>query len=86
MTEAIRFRQYAKETMNWSYRVKDAGEKRALTELACIWACAAMISDRFERGCATAGTPLMPKHLGAVVLQVRGTFGPAGVAAANDPK
>jgi hypothetical protein len=48
MTEATEFRLYAREAMNVSLSVKDESEKRALIELAFIWAAAAAISEKSE--------------------------------------
>jgi hypothetical protein len=49
MTEAAEFRLYAREAMNWSLGAKGVSEKRALTELGCTWAYAAIISERLGR-------------------------------------
>jgi hypothetical protein len=49
MTETAEFRLYAREAMNVSLSVKDASEKRALIELAYIWAAAAMTSEKSRR-------------------------------------
>jgi hypothetical protein len=46
MTEGSVFRQYAKEAMRDSSKATSENEKRALSELACTWAEAAMASDR----------------------------------------
>jgi hypothetical protein len=46
MTEASVFRQYAEEAMRDSSNATSNNEKRALSELACTWAEAAMASDR----------------------------------------
>jgi hypothetical protein len=40
------FRQYAKEGMHGSCKVKDGNEKQALVDLALTWAQAALMSDR----------------------------------------
>jgi hypothetical protein len=49
MTEATEFRLYAREAMNVSLTVEDESEKNALTDLAWIWASAALISERCGR-------------------------------------
>jgi hypothetical protein len=46
MSEANTFRQYAEEAVRESAQATDDNDKRALTDLACIWAQAAMISER----------------------------------------
>jgi len=40
------FRQYAKEGMHGSCKVKDGNEKQALVDLALTWAQTALMSDR----------------------------------------
>ena len=46
MTEADLFRQYAKEAMRSSSKSTNENEKRDLVGLACIWARAALASER----------------------------------------
>jgi hypothetical protein len=46
MSEAVLFRQHAKETMDGSSKVKDENEKQALVDVAFTWALAALMSDR----------------------------------------
>jgi hypothetical protein len=46
MTEADLFRQYAKETMHSSSKSINEDERRNLEGLACIWAQAALTSER----------------------------------------
>ena len=46
MNEADLFRQYAKEAMHGSSKAPSDNEKRSLTDLACTWAQAALMSDR----------------------------------------
>jgi hypothetical protein len=46
MSEANLFRQYAKEAIHGSSKATNEDEKRSLTDLACIWAQAALMSDR----------------------------------------
>lgn len=46
MSEASHFRQYAEEALRWVSESTSEEEKRTLTELACIWAQAALQSDR----------------------------------------
>ncbi len=48
MTEATQFRQYAREAMAWSHCFKDESQKRALIEVACTWAYAAVVSEKRE--------------------------------------
>ena len=49
MREANLFRQYAKEAIHGSSKVKSQNEKRALIDLACTWAKAAVASERVWR-------------------------------------
>jgi len=46
MSEASQFRQYAEEALLWVAQSKTEEEKQTLTELACIWAQAAAVSER----------------------------------------
>jgi hypothetical protein len=46
MSDADLFRQYAKEAMHGSSMVTSENEKRALIDLACTWAQAALMSER----------------------------------------
>ena len=46
MSEASQFRQYAEEALRWVRESTTEEEKRTLTELACIWAQAALQSER----------------------------------------
>ena len=46
MSEAVLFRQHAKEAMDGSSKVKDENEKQALVDVAFTWALAALMSDR----------------------------------------
>ena len=46
MTEADLFRQYAKEAMRAFSKSTNENEKQDLVELACIWAQAALTSER----------------------------------------
>jgi hypothetical protein len=46
MSEADLFRQYAEEAMRSSSKSTDENEKRDLIGLACIWAQAALMSER----------------------------------------
>jgi hypothetical protein len=46
MSDTNDFRQFAKEAMHGSSEAMAQDEKRALEELACIWAKAALMSDR----------------------------------------
>ena len=46
MSDANIFRQFAEEAMRDSSEAMGQDEKRALEELACTWAKAALMSDR----------------------------------------
>jgi hypothetical protein len=46
MSEADLYRQYAKEAMHGSSKIKDENEKQALVDLAFTGAQAALMSDR----------------------------------------
>ena len=46
MTKSERFREYAKEAINWSDNSKTEDEKQALIQLAGTWARAAMYRER----------------------------------------
>jgi hypothetical protein len=46
MSDTNEFRQFAKEAMHGSLEAMAQDEKQALEELACIWAKAALMSDR----------------------------------------
>ena len=46
MSEASQFRHYAEEALSWVSQSTTEEEKRTLTELACIWAQAALQSER----------------------------------------
>jgi hypothetical protein len=46
MSDADLYRQYAKEAMHVSSKVKDENEKQALIDLAFTWAQAALMNDR----------------------------------------
>jgi hypothetical protein len=46
MSEANLFRQFAEEAMRDASKAKNEGEKHVLEGLACVWAQAAMMSDR----------------------------------------
>jgi len=50
MSEANQFRQYAEEALRWVSQSTTEEEKRTLTELACIWAQAALQSERIFGG------------------------------------
>ena len=50
MSEASQFRQYAEEALRWVRESTTEEEKRTLTELACIWAQAALQSERIFGG------------------------------------
>ncbi len=49
MSEASAFRLYAEEAIRGSSTAANEAEKQALEELACIWAQAALLSDRVVR-------------------------------------
>jgi hypothetical protein len=46
MNDADLFRRYAKEAMHASFEATTENEKRALADVACTWAQAALMSDR----------------------------------------
>ena len=46
MSDADLYRQYAKEAMHGSSKVKDENEKQALVDLAFTWALSVLMSDR----------------------------------------
>jgi hypothetical protein len=46
MSEANLFRQYAKEAIHGFSKAKSENEKRALIDLSCTWAQAALASER----------------------------------------
>jgi hypothetical protein len=50
MSEANQFRQYAEEALRWVSQSTTEEEKRTLTDLACIWAQAALQSERIFGG------------------------------------
>jgi hypothetical protein len=50
MSEAKQFRQYAEEALRWVSQSTTEEEKRSLTDLACIWAQAALQSERIFGG------------------------------------
>jgi len=50
MSETKQFRQYAEEALRWVSQSTTEEEKRTLTDLACIWAQAALQSERIFGG------------------------------------
>ena len=50
MSEANQFRQYAKEALGWVGQSTTEEDKRTLTDLACMWAQAALQSERIFGG------------------------------------
>ena len=61
MSDADLFRRYAKEAMHESFETTSKNEKRALADLACTWAQAALMSDRvFGSSCFVAAEPHFP--------------------------
>ena len=46
MSEADLFRQYAKEAMRESSKATSENEKRTLSDLACTWSQAALMTER----------------------------------------
>ena len=46
MSEASQFRQYAEEALGWVSQSTTEEEKRTLSDLACMWAQAALQSER----------------------------------------
>lgn len=57
MSDADLYRQYAKEAMCWSSKVKEEIEKQDLIDLAFTWAQAAMASERVADVTKRASTP-----------------------------
>ena len=49
MSDADLFRRYVKEAMHESFEATSENEKRALANLACTWAQAALMSERVRR-------------------------------------
>jgi hypothetical protein len=63
MSDADLYRQYAKEAMRWSSKVKDETEKQDLIDLAFTWAQAAMASERvLGSSFASSPTVSVPPH------------------------
>ena len=61
MSDADLFRRYATEAMHESFEATSEHEKRALADLACTWAQAALMSDRvFGSSCFVAAEPHFP--------------------------
>ena len=52
MTEATEFRLYAKEALREAAKATSREEKRALSDLARIWARAAEVSERLFKAAA----------------------------------
>ena len=50
MSEASQFRQYAEEALGWVGQSTTEEDKRTLTDLACMWAQAALQSERIFGG------------------------------------
>ena len=46
MSECSQFWQYAEEALRWASQSTTEEEKRTLTDLVCIWAQAALQSER----------------------------------------
>ena len=61
MKEADLFRQYAKEAMRWSFsKSASALERRALVNLACRYAQAALMSEGIVLGSSFVPSPRRP--------------------------
>ena len=61
MSDADLFRRYAKDAMHASFEATSKNERRALADLACTWAQAALMSDRvFGSSCFVAAEPHFP--------------------------
>ena len=61
MKEADLFRQYAKEAMRWSSsKSASADERRALIDLACGYAQAALMSEGIMLGTSFVPSPRRP--------------------------
>ena len=61
MSDADLFRQYAKEAMHESSKAISDSEKRALADLACTWAQAALMDDWVSgSSCFVAAEPHFP--------------------------
>ena len=72
MSDADLFRRYAKEAMHESFETTSKNEKRALADLACTWAQAALMSDRvFGSSCFVAAEPHFPDFPFGAVAQSR---------------
>jgi hypothetical protein len=59
MSEATNFRLYADEALHESFKAVREEEKRALEDLACTWAAAALASDRIFGPTTTSWRPLL---------------------------
>jgi hypothetical protein len=57
MSEATNFRLYADEALHESFKTVREEEKRALEDLACTWAAAALASDRIFGPTTTSWSP-----------------------------
>jgi hypothetical protein len=53
MTDADRYRQLAREAMEDSSASTNENDRRALTNVACLWAQAAMASEKVVAGPAS---------------------------------
>ena len=61
MNDADLFRRYAKEAMHESFEATSENEERALADVACTWAQAALMSDRVSgSSCFVAAEPHFP--------------------------
>ena len=61
MSDADLFRRYATEAMHESFEATSEHEKRALADLACTWAQAALMSERVL-GSSFIPSPRNPHH------------------------
>ena len=60
MSESSQFRQYAEEALGWLSQSTTEEEKRTLTDLACMWAQAALQSERIF---GAEGPPMVAPQL-----------------------
>jgi len=69
MSGADLFRQYAKEALRGSSKATNENEKRSLIDLACIWAQAALTSERvFGSSSIRRHATLVKRHLRALAI------------------
>jgi hypothetical protein len=66
VSEANQFRQYAEEALGWVSQSRTEEEKRTLTDLACMWAQAALQSERIFGVEESPGQRLVPYRARAI--------------------